>query len=48
MFNRWQRSKANPMTRRIAVGALMLLLILAFGTGGFMLIEGGGLWTACI
>ena len=31
------------MTHRIFVGALLLLLILAFGTGGFMLIEGAGL-----
>jgi voltage-gated potassium channel len=43
MFNRWQRSQANPMTRRIIDGIVLLLLIVSFGTGGFMLIEGGAL-----
>lgn len=43
MFNRFLRAPSQQMSRRFASRGLMLLVILTFGTTGFMLIEGGGL-----
>lgn len=41
MFDRLFTSPPQQTARRLAVAFLLLLAILAFGTGGFMLIEGG-------
>lgn len=43
MFKRFLKSPAHHTTRRFAGRSLMLVLILGFGTAGFMLIEGGTL-----
>lgn len=42
MLNRFLRAPSHQMTRRFVGRSLMLVLILVFGTSGFMLIEGGG------